>query len=92
MDFCRLRIDNREEWCLLEESSALVISGAPWSSWEMTGEKVDLFGRRFLFPAAPKTLSVLGRTTGATSRKGSPIPKSPYSFGRVSGRWLLMRM
>ena len=85
MDFCRLRIDNREEWCLLEESGALVISGAPWSSWEMTGEKVDLFGRRFLFPAAPKNIVGIGKNYRSNFKEGESYPEKPILFWKGVG-------
>lgn len=85
MDFCRLRIDDREEWCLLEKSGASVISGAPWSNWEMTGEKADLSGSRFLFPAAPKNIVGIGKNYKSNFKEGESYPEKPILFWKGIG-------
>lgn len=85
MDFCRLRIDNREKWCILEERGVSVISSAPWSSWEMTGEKADLSESRFLFPAAPKNIVGIGKNYKSNFKEDEHYPEKPILFWKGVG-------
>jgi 2-keto-4-pentenoate hydratase/2-oxohepta-3-ene-1,7-dioic acid hydratase in catechol pathway len=59
--YARIELDGTDRWALIEDESALLLSGAPYNGGWLTGEHVPLPGTRLLAPANPSKIFCLGR-------------------------------
>ncbi len=80
----RVKVTGGERWARLDGDRATLLSSAPWSGGQPTGETVPLASTSLVCPVAPTTIFGIGRNyrAHAAEMKGS-VPTEPMVFTKL---------
>jgi 2-keto-4-pentenoate hydratase/2-oxohepta-3-ene-1,7-dioic acid hydratase in catechol pathway len=87
--FGRVVTSSGERWARFDETQVVLLSGAPWSGGEPTGETLPPSGAKLSHPVTPAAIFGIGKNYRAhASEMGGEVPKEPLVFVKATSSLL----